>query len=151
VSDQVTDRTPEQLDVLAGEKVAGTVDLGFVAQLEGEVVNVGVVGLQQVDGVVIAAATQEGEEIAAPVRHLEPEYVTIELHGPGHVGRMKRNVAELARHHSGVDAVVLGERVIREDLDAGPFGIGEHDRLRDARSDVAALLGFKPGLGQACR
>src|ERR1700704_4406527 len=57
VPDQVTDRAPEQLDVLASEKIAGTVDLGLVAQLEREVVNVGVVGLQQVDGVVIAAAT----------------------------------------------------------------------------------------------
>jgi hypothetical protein len=31
------------------------------------VMNVGIVGLQQVDGVVVAAATQKGEEIAAPV------------------------------------------------------------------------------------
>jgi hypothetical protein len=55
VPDQVADRSPEQLDVLAGEQVAGAIDLGFVAQFEREVVNVGIVGLQQVDGVVINA------------------------------------------------------------------------------------------------
>src|SRR5262245_23031358 len=49
VPDEVPDRTPEQLDVLACEEVAGAVDLGFVAQLERKVVNVGVVGLQQID------------------------------------------------------------------------------------------------------
>src|SRR4029077_176866 len=42
VSDEVADRTPKQLDVLAREEVAGAVDLGFVAQLEREVVNIGV-------------------------------------------------------------------------------------------------------------
>jgi hypothetical protein len=57
VADQVADRTPEQLDVLLAEKIAGAVDLGLVAQLEGEVVNVAVVGLQQVDAVMVAAAT----------------------------------------------------------------------------------------------
>src|SRR5262245_38147754 len=75
VPDEVADRTPEQLDVLAREEVASAVDLGFVAQLEREVVNVGVVGLQQIDRVVIAAAAQEGEEIAAPIRHFESEHV----------------------------------------------------------------------------
>jgi hypothetical protein len=64
---------------------------------------------------------------------------------------VKRDVAELARHDSGVGAVVLGERIVREDLDAGAFGIGEHERLRDAGGDVAAGLGFESGLGQACR
>jgi hypothetical protein len=97
-----------------------------------------------------AAATQEGKEVAAPVRHLESEHVAIEFHRPGHVGRVKRNVAELARHNSGVGAVVLGKRIVREHLDAGALGIGEHDRLRDAGGDVAAGLAFEPGLGQAC-
>jgi hypothetical protein len=38
VPDEVPDRPPEQLDVLAREEVASAVDLGFVAQLEREVV-----------------------------------------------------------------------------------------------------------------
>jgi hypothetical protein len=81
------------------------------------------------------------------LRQFEPEHVAIEFHGAGHVGRVKRDVAELARHDPGVGAVVLGERVIREDLYAGALGVGEHDRLRDAGGDVAARLGFEPGLG----
>src|SRR6516165_5976937 len=102
VPDEMADRTPEQLDVLAREEVAGAVDLGFIAQLEREVVNVGVVGLQQIDRVVIAAAAQKGEEIAAPVRHFESEHVAIKLYGRCDVGRMKGNMAELARHDAGI-------------------------------------------------
>jgi hypothetical protein len=64
---------------------------------------------------------------------------------------VKRDVAELARHDAGVGAVILGEGIVREDLDAGALGIGEHDRLRDAGGDVAAGLGFESGLGQTCR
>jgi hypothetical protein len=151
VPDEVADRAPEQLDVLAREEVAGAVDLGFVAQLEREVMNVGVVGLQQIDRVVIAAAAQEGEEIAAPIRHFESEHVAIKLHGRCDVGRMKGDVTELARHDAGVAIVILGEGVVGKDFDARPLGIGEHDRLRDAGRDAAAPLGFDSGLRQPRR
>ena len=137
VSDEVADRTPKQLDVLAREEVAGAVDLGFVAQLEREVVNIGVVGLQQIDRVVVAAAAQEGEEIAAPVRHFESEHVAIKLHRRCDVGRVKGDVAELARHDAGIGVVILGEGVVGEDFDAGALRIGEHDRLRDSGCDAA--------------
>jgi hypothetical protein len=46
VADQVPDRTPEQLDVLAREKVAGAVDFGFIAQLKRDVMDIGIVRLQ---------------------------------------------------------------------------------------------------------
>ena len=108
-----------------------------------------VVGLQQIDGVVIAAATQEGEEIAAPVRDLESEHVAVELHGPRHVGGMEGDVSQLARHDAGIAVVVLGKAVVGEDFDAGAFGIGEHDGSCDAGRDVAPRLRLDPGLGQA--
>src|SRR5262249_28119630 len=88
-----------------------------------------VVGLQQIDRVVIAAAAQEGEEIAAPIRHFESEHA-IKLHGRCDVGRMKGDVTELARHDAGVAIVILGEGEVGKDCDARPLGIGEHDRLR---------------------
>ena len=151
VPDEVAERAPEQLDVLAREEVAGAVDLGFVAQLEREVVNIGVVGLQQIDRVVVAAAAQEGEEVAAPVRHFESEHVAIKLHGCCDVGRMKGNMAELARHDAGIAVVILGERAVGEDFEAGALRIGEHDRLRDAGRDAAPPLGFDPRLRQPRR
>src|SRR5262245_9685591 len=151
VSAAVADRAPEQLDVLAREEVAGAVDFGFVAQLEREVMNIGVVGLEQIDRVVVAAAAQEGEEIAAPVRDFESEHVAIKLHGRCGVGRVKGDVAELARYSAGIAVVILGERVVGKDFEAGAFRIGEHDRLRDSGRDAAAPLGFDPRLRQPRR
>ena len=63
------------------EKVAGAVDLGLVAHLEGDVMKLPS-SLQEIDGVVVAAAAQEGEEVAAPVRHPEAEHVAVEFHRP---------------------------------------------------------------------
>ncbi len=68
------------------QHVAGALDVRPVAHLEGDVMDRGLVVAQEIHGVMVAAAAQEGEEIAAPVRDTEAEHVAIEFHHALHVG-----------------------------------------------------------------
>src|SRR6478736_8171899 len=72
--------------------------MGPIAQLERGVEMPVLVGLHQVDGVVIATAAQEREEVSHPVGLAKPEYVDIELGRILDVADEERDMAELVRH-----------------------------------------------------
>src|SRR5262249_12174376 len=74
VADNVAQRAPGQLDLVLGEEIAGSLDVGPVAYLKCNMMNRGLGVAQEIHGVMIAAATQEGEEIASPIRDAETEH-----------------------------------------------------------------------------
>src|SRR5580692_3811980 len=93
----------------------------------------------------VAAATQESEKVAAPVRYPETQHVAVEFHDSLHVRALVGDVAELQRHDA-VERVVLWRKCeIGKNLDYGSFGILESDSLADSGRDVAAL--FAPDVG----
>src|SRR3984885_2246334 len=73
VPDNVTQRPPGQLDVSFGEEIAGAFDVRPVAHLEGDVMDRGFGVAQEIHRVMVAAAAQESEKIAAPIRNAKPE------------------------------------------------------------------------------
>ena len=75
VTDEMSDRPPHEMNVIARQEVAGALDLGHVGDLECDVVQPLFLVTREVDGVVVATAAQESEAIAHPIRHLEAEHV----------------------------------------------------------------------------
>src|SRR5262249_46783808 len=77
---------------------------------------------QEIHGVMIAAATQEGEEIASPIRDAETEHVTIELHHAGDVRALIGDVAELERHTPVKSSSSSAKAVSPKTSSVVPFG-----------------------------
>jgi hypothetical protein len=73
VTDDVADRPPGQLDIVVREQIACPLDVRPIAHLERHVRYKGPGIAQKIHGVVVAAAAQEGEKVAAPVRHPESQ------------------------------------------------------------------------------
>ncbi|MGD0024761.1 MAG: hypothetical protein ABSC37_09070 [Xanthobacteraceae bacterium] len=96
----------------------------------------------------VAAAAQEGEKIAAPIRHAKAEHAAIEFHYALHVGALIGDVAEFQRHHSGEGRILWREGEIGKNFQRGALGILERDSLADARRDVASPLAVDAGLLQ---
>ena len=105
---------------------------------------------QKVHGVMIAAAAQEGEEIAAPIGNAKAQHIAIELHDAGNVGTLIGDVTELERHDAGEGVVVRRESAVGEDFERGAFGILKRQRFANARRDVVTPFALDPGFVQAC-
>src|SRR5262249_44568269 len=132
-----------------GEEIAGSLDVGPVAYLKCNMMNRGLGVAQEIHGVMIAAATQEGEEIASPIRDAETEHVTIELHHAGDVRALIGDVAELERHHTREIVVVLREGRVPEDFQCSALRILEGQRLANARRDIVPPLAFDASFVQS--
>src|SRR5262249_39421093 len=60
-------RSPGERDLVLGQKIGSAFDIGPLAHFKGDMMDCGLSVAQKVHGVMIAAATQKGEEVAAPV------------------------------------------------------------------------------------
>src|SRR5579864_1834840 len=79
VADDVAARPPDQMDVVTGERLGGALDFRPVLDLERDVVELRLVVVDEIDGVVVGIAAQEGERVVAPVGDAEAEHVAIEF------------------------------------------------------------------------
>src|SRR5204863_4532124 len=93
VPDDVAERSPGELDIVLGQEIAGTLDVGPVAHLERDVMNGGLGVTEEIHGVMIAAAAQKSEEIAAPVGNAKTQEIAIELH---HAGDVRTGIGDVA-------------------------------------------------------
>ena len=148
VPDDVAERSPGELDVALGQEIAGAFDVGPVAHLESDVMNGGLGVTEKIHGVMIAAAAQKGEEIAAPVGNAKTQKIAIELHHARDVRTGIGNVAKFERHNAGESPVVGSEGAVREDFERGALGILERQRFANAGRDVVAPLALDAGLAQ---
>src|SRR5437879_13634682 len=129
VADTVPARAPNHLVAINAEEIARWLYVGPVAQLESGVEVPVRAGLHQIDGVMVGAAAQEGEEVTQPVRFAKAENVAIEFGGLLDVGDMEGDVAELVRHDAiGLKLLVREGRAL-EYLDCRAFGVLERHQL----------------------
>src|SRR5579872_5164575 len=148
MSDDVAERSPGQRDLVLGQKIGSPLYIGPVAHLKRDMMDCGLGVTEKIDGVMIAAAAQKGEKVAAPVRHAKTEEVAVELYQARHIGTGIGDVAELEWHHAGESVVVGGKSAVGKDFKGGAFRILERQRLADARGNVVAPLAFDSGLRQ---
>src|SRR5262245_57371341 len=97
VTDAVPARSPDQLVAVEAEKIAGGLQMRPIAQLERGVKMPIRVDLHQIDGVVIAAAAKEREEIRHPIGLAKAEHVAIEVGYVLSVGHEKRDESGIVR------------------------------------------------------
>ena len=93
VPDNMPQRSPGERDLVLGQKIAGAFDIGPVAHFKRDMMDRRLRVTEKIDGVMIAAAAQKGEEVAAPVGDAKAEESAIELHHAGDVGAGIRDVA----------------------------------------------------------
>ncbi len=79
VADAVAARSPDQRNLLLAEEIAGRADMLPILRLEGDVVHLVGLAVQQIDRVMIGTAAQEREEIAHPVGNAEAEQLGKEI------------------------------------------------------------------------
>ena len=84
---------------------------------------------QEIHGVMVAAAAQEREEIAAPIRDAKAQNIAVEFHDALHVGALIGDVAEFQWHNAGEIVVLRRKAEIGKDFKHRAFGIGEGDRF----------------------
>ena len=131
--DAVATRAPHERITMGGEIVAGGLDVAPVAELEGDVVDLGALAVDEVDGVMVGPAAQEGEEVAHPVGDAEAEHVAVEGGDLLHVDDVEGDVSELQRHDALLVEWLRRERALAEDFQDRALRIGEGDHLRDRR------------------
>ena len=151
VADDVSLRPPHQMSAVLGQEVAGAVQLRPVAHLEGNMMELGLRVIDEVDGVMVDAAAHEAEIIRVPVRHPEAHHVGVELHGLLHVVNAVRDVAELERRDGGLLAIVIGELIFGVELDHRTLDVGEHQSARGAGRNAVPRLALDAVLGQRAR
>src|SRR5262249_13828463 len=112
-----------------------------ILHLEGDVMELGSFGYDEIDGVIIGLAAQKRERLVAPVRYPKAENVGVELHHLLHVADSVGHMAELERHDAELAQVLLGEDIFGENLDPGILRILEDDGLGDPRRNAAPPAG----------
>ena len=100
VANAVASRTPQHLVPIDAQVVARGLQVPPIAQLECRVEMAVRTGADQVDGVVINAATEEREEISHPVGDTKAQHIAIELGYKLGVLAVKRDVTELVRDNA---------------------------------------------------
>src|SRR6516165_3434888 len=80
VPDDMAERSPGERDLVLGQKIAGALDIGPITQFKRDMMDRGLRVPEKIHGVMIAAATQKCEEVAAPVGDAKAEEIAIELH-----------------------------------------------------------------------
>src|SRR5271166_2526713 len=86
VPDDMPERSPGERDLVLGQEIASALDIGPIAHFKRDMMNRGLRVTEKIHGVMIAAATQKREEVAAPVGDAKTEEIAIELHHAGDVG-----------------------------------------------------------------
>ncbi len=90
------------MDVVAGERFRRALDFRPVLDLERDVMELRLGVVDEIDGVVIGIAAQEGKRVVAPIGDAEAKHVAIELHDLLHVVDPIGDVAEFQRHDAAV-------------------------------------------------
>ena len=125
VAGPVPHRPPQQPDVLMREHLAGGLHVRHVLQLEGDVVHLDIVALDEVHGVMVRVAAHEHEPVLDPVRDLKAHHLGVEIGRRLHVRNVEGDVAELERSDAG-NLVMLAEIApFGEQVDAGAFVVLE--------------------------
>src|SRR5215470_6044484 len=111
-----------------------------VLQLERNVVKLGAVAADEVDGVVIGVAAQEDEEVADPVGHAKAQNTLIERGGLLRARHDEGDVTEL--QGTGAEHLFVAAEIapFLEQLDGGALVVFEGENLSQAGNGVVALL-----------
>ena len=120
----------------------GALDFRPILHLEGDVVQLRLRIIDEVHGMMIGVAAQEGEVVGMPVGDAEAEHVAIEFYGLVHVVDAIGDMAEFQRHDAGLPSVVLGEGVVGKEFDDSTFGVAEDNSIGDAGRNPAGALAF---------
>ena len=151
VAGAVAHRSPDDVDLVLGEDVAGVFQVHDVGELERDVVHAGARIAHEIHCVVIRITAHEDEIIADPIRHPKPKQAAVEIEDLLQVRRKIGEMAELG----GRDALGLrpvAERIpSREQLDLRAFRVTERQRLGDTGSRVIAALAANPVLVELAR
>ena len=142
VTDAMPPGPPDQLVAIEAEKIASGLQVRPIAQLERRVKMPVRVDLHQVDGVMVAATTQEREEISHPIGLAKAENVAIELGHVLHVSDEERDVAELVGNDALGREALSGEGLPLEHLHYSPLRILERNHVRDRGLGILAPLGL---------
>src|SRR5215468_163137 len=113
IGEQIVPRTvparpPNQRVAVDAEKIAGGLQVAPVPQLKGDVVHPHLLGIKQVDRVVVRPTAQEREDVAEPIGHPKAEHIAIEVRNLLHIDAIEGDVTELERRNA---AVVLRWRL----------------------------------------
>src|SRR5579862_8981953 len=75
MADNMSARTPHQMDIVLGQRFGSTLDFRPILDLECDVMELRLGVVDEIDRVVIGIAAQEGKIVGAPVRDTKAEYV----------------------------------------------------------------------------
>src|SRR5262249_39110404 len=102
----------------------------------------------EIDGVVVAIAAQEDEEVADPVGHAKAQHALIELRRLLRVRHREGDVPELQR--TGAEHLLVPAEVapVREQRDGRALAVLECENLAEAGNAVIAQLALDPVLGE---
>ena len=84
---------PDDRNFFVAEEIAGDLYLPPVFQLEGNVVHLRALTLDEIDGVMVGPAAHEHEPVLDPIRHAKAEHTTIEIDQWLRVGNHKGQMA----------------------------------------------------------
>ena len=125
-------RSPDHRDFALAQQIAADLQVGEVAQFEGDVMHGDVLGGDEIHCVVVGVAAQEHEEVADPVRHPEAQNLGVKLCNRLGVGDAERDVAELESPDAGHLVVVAEMAPLAKQLDGRAFGILKRQDLGHA-------------------
>jgi len=137
VTGSVPYRSPEDLEFVASEQVAGLMHMRGVAQFERQMVDARLSAACKIHRVMLGAATQEDEILLDPVGDTETENSFEEFRGPFRVGRIERDVTELGDGQTADGFDRPAEVPPGEQLDLNPVRIVEDQRFRYSGRRVA--------------
>ena len=122
VADDVSQWPVDEMHIVSRKEVAGPLQLGPILQFKGNVMQLRLLVVNEIDRMMIDTAPHEDEEVAPPIGNSEAENALVKLRNERNIVDPVGDVPEFVRHDAVLEIVRRRELVSREHFYFSAFG-----------------------------